>query len=229
MRGRSRHVRERADHVPRDRWLVSYADLVTLLFALFVVLYAAADSERAKRVVEAISMEMGASRGDGAGEAAGAGVLPSSPGFVETAAAVNQAFASNESLRSRAKVTVEERGLVISLAEAGFFAAGTAEVRDDALATVDTLVASLVSSQEPVRVEGHTDSTPISTARYPSNWELSAARASAVAARLMQRGVTPARVSIAGFGGERPVADNATPDGRAQNRRVDIVILRQKS
>lgn len=227
MRGRSRHVRERADHVPRDRWLVSYADLVTLLFALFVVLYAAADSDRAKRVVEAISLEMGASRGDGA--AAGAGVLPSSPGFVETAAAVDRAFAANEALRSRAKVTVEERGLVISLAEAGFFAAGTAEVRDDALATIDTLVASLVDSDAPVRVEGHTDSTPISTARYPSNWELSAARASAVAARLMQRGVAPARVSIAGFGGERPVADNATPDGRAQNRRVDIVILRQKS
>ncbi len=223
MRGRSRHVRERADHVPRDRWLVSYADLVTLLFALFVVLYAAADSERAKRVVEAISIQMGA------GEAAGAGVLPSSPSFVETAAAVNQAFAANESLRSRAKIMVEERGLVISLAEAGFFAAGTAEVRDDALATIDTLVASLVASDVPVRVEGHTDSTPISTARYPSNWELSASRASAVAARLMQRGVAPARVSIAGFGGERPVADNATPDGRAQNRRVDIVILRQKS
>jgi len=152
--------------------------------------------------------------------------MPAASTFVATSSAIEKAIASDPNLAERVRVRNEERGLVVSLAEAGFFAPGTAEVRDDALGTVDTLAAAIASASPPVRVEGHTDATPISTPRFPSNWELSAARASSVAARLMQRGVAPGRLSITGFGGERPVADNTTPDGRAQNRRVDIVILR---
>src|SRR5581483_8218047 len=95
----------------------------------------------------------------------------------------------------------------------------------DAHALIDTLADTLKGTQTLIRVEGHTDSVPIATARYPSNWELSSARASAVLAQLTRRGIAPARLSVAGYASEQPIADNSTPEGRALNRRVDLVIL----
>ena len=214
---------EGASGEQRERWLVSYADLLTLLFALFVVLYAAADQDRARAVANAIARQID---GGAPPEATGGrGVLPGSNAVVEARAAIDRAFDANAALRARARVSQTERGLVVSLAEAGFFAPGEATVREDALSLVDTLADELRQVSAPVRVEGHTDSIPISTSRYPSNWELSAARASAVLARLAARGLPPARLSVAGYAGERPVADNAMADGRALNRRVDLVIL----
>jgi chemotaxis protein MotB len=104
-------------------------------------------------------------------------------------------------------------------------------VREDAGELLDALADTLRESAQKaaqIRVEGHTDSTPIATARYPSNWELSSARASAVLTRLMSRGVPSSRLALAGYAGERPVADNATAEGRALNRRVDLVVLEAK-
>jgi chemotaxis protein MotB len=128
-------------------------------------------------------------------------------------------------LRARARLHRTERGLVVSLAEAGFFAPGDARLREDALELVDALADALAAERTLLRVEGHTDSVPIATARFPSNWELSSARASMVLSRLVARGVAPSRLSVAGYAGERPIADNSTPEGRALNRRVDLVIL----
>jgi len=215
------------DH--RDRWLISYADLVTLLFALFVVLYAAADHDRARAVAEALAMQLSgvpsaaASATDG-----GRGVLPGGRAIDRARAAIDKTVEASSKLRAYARVTNTERGFVISLAEAGFFAPGEAGVREDAGAMLNALAETLRENDTPLRVEGHTDSTPISTARYPSNWELSSARASAVLARLIASGISPARLSLAGYAGERPVADNATPEGRALNRRVDLVILQAR-
>lgn len=215
----------------RDRWLISYADLVTLLFALFVVLYAASDKNRAQAVAEAVSREAGSPlKPEG-----GLGVLPGSKTMATTEAAIERAFAANPSLQSRARVIRNGNGLIISLAEAGFFAPGDASVRADATDLIDSLADAIeeADAQAPtgnrpvLRVEGHTDATPISTSRYPSNWELSSARASAVLAQLIARGVDPARLSLAGYAGERPVADNDTPEGRSLNRRVDLVILNE--
>lgn len=225
----------------RDRWLLSYADLVTLLFALFVVLYAAADHERARTVAHSIAAEFGvaafpSSATVSSNNAAplelmsnGRGILPGSDHLLRARAKLDQAFKDNSALAANARVTTTERGVVVSLAEAGFFAPGEAEVRPDALALLDALADPLYESDTMLRVEGHTDSMPISTARYPSNWELSAARASNVLAHLTQReqrAIAPARLSVAGYAGERPVADNATAEGRALNRRVDLVIPR---
>lgn len=258
----------------RDRWLISYADLVTLLFALFVVLYAAADQSRARLVAHAIALEFGeashAATGalpltspstspsalppqvssDAEGQtslltsASGSGVLPggnnsitddgrgnasaaaTSSALAAARARIDLAFAENTMLSERARVTETERGLVVSLAEAGFFAPGEAAVRSDALSLLDVLAETLADSDRPLRIEGHTDSTPIATKRYPSNWELSAARSSNVLARLTARGISPDRLTVAGYADERPVADNSTPEGRAVNRRVDLVVLR---
>lgn len=209
----------------RDRWLLSYADLVTLLFALFVVLYAAADHERARLVVRSIAAQFGSSDESASQHDGGNGLLPGADSLANEQIAINQAFANNQMLGARARVTRTDRGLVVSLAEAGFFAPGEATVRADALALVDTLADALRASDAPLSIEGHTDSLPISNSRYPSNWELSTARASNVLARLIAHGIPSARLAVAGYADERPVADNSTPEGRALNRRVDIVIL----
>ncbi|MBI1764112.1 MAG: OmpA family protein [Acidobacteria bacterium] len=216
-------VGQEANH--RDRWLVSYADLMTLLFALFAVLYAAADRDRAQAVAAALSQQIAGAPAAALGPPGGSGVLPGSDSVTEARAAVEWALAQNELLRARARVLTTGRGFVVSLAEAGFFAAGEAAVRDDARGLIDTLADSLSGARTQIRVEGHTDATPIATARYPSNWELSSARASKVLAQLVARGIAPARLSVAGYASERPVADNNTLEGRALNRRVDLVIL----
>lgn len=204
---------------PHERWLISYADLVTLLFTLFVVLYAAADRERASIVAAAVKEAVGAAKED-----SGDGVLP---GNKTQAAreAMEQAFASNSALRARARILGGKEGFTVSLAEAGFFAPGDATVQEDARSLVELMADVLKNSDAQLRVEGHTDSTPIATARYPSNWELSSARASVVLAQFLARGISPARLSLAGYAGERPIADNNTAEGRALNRRVDLVIL----
>lgn len=222
-----KRVRRNAGSDPvesRDRWLISYADLMTLLLALFIVLYAAADHERATKIASAIAAQF--SEGGAVNPPAASGVLPGADSLVAARAAIDRAFARNSSLRDRARVKVTERGVVVSLTEAGFFAPADASIREDALTVLEALAQALRESKSQVRVEGHTDSLPISTARYPSNWELSAARAATVLSHLVKDGVPASQLSVAGFAGERPVGDNNTAEGRALNRRVDLVILR---
>lgn len=199
-----------------DRWMVSYADLMTLLLALFIVMYAASDHERARKIAAGFAGE----------NTGGNGILPGSDapksddrdGFARK-------LTANPVLMQKTKMRQTERGLIISLSEAGFFAPGEAVVNADAESAIDALAESLTETALPVRVEGHTDSTPISNSRYPSNWELSTARAASVLLRLAERGITPERLSAAGYGGFQPVADNSTAENRAQNRRVDVVLL----
>lgn len=217
-------------HEHRDRWLVSYSDLITLLFALFVVLYAAADQTRARLIAQAVALELGGPQTVGAVNLGGEGVLPEHEAVrARVQAAIERAIASNKSLTESARIHITERGIVVSLAEAGFFAPGEASVRQDANGLIDEIAAALRETDSLVRIEGHTDSFPISNTRYPSNWELSAARASTVLARLVERGIPSSRLAVAGYGGERPIATNETPEGRALNRRVDIVILKTDS
>jgi chemotaxis protein MotB len=199
---------------------------MTLLLALFIVLYAAADHARASKIVSAIAAQF--SEGGATNATAASGVLPGVDSLVATRAAIDRAFAMNSSLRNRARVKVTEHGVVVSLTEAGFFAPADASIREDALTVLDALAEALRESKAQVRVEGHTDSLPISTARYPSNWELSAARAASVLSHLVEVGVPASQLSVAGFAGERPVGDNNTAEGRALNRRVDLVVLQNR-
>lgn len=214
MRGFHRKEQMSESH-SRDRWLISYADLITLLLALFIVLYAASDKERAHRIAASFSVE---------GQN-GNGVLTGSDSMKNEDAKVRHALMENQVLAQKTKMHQTKYGLVVSLSEAGFFAPGDATVSAEADAVIGIIAESLRSSSTSVRIEGHTDSTPISTARFPSNWELSTARAASVLARLIEFGISPDRLSAAGYAGFQPVRDNSTPDGRAQNRRVDIVIL----
>jgi chemotaxis protein MotB len=209
---RRRKIAVQTEDQHRDRWMISYADLVTLLLALFIVLYAASDHDRAKVIAQAFSQNP-----------SGNGILPGNREPEESA--TEKALKENAQLKDKAKIEQTSRGLIVSISEAGFFAAGDASLGADANRVIAALVESIKESGSPVRVEGHTDSTPISNPRYSSNWELSTARAATVLQKLIENGFPPEKLSAAGYGGFQPVADNSTPEGRGQNRRVDIVIL----
>lgn len=215
MRRRGRHIEPNDESHSRDRWLISYADLVTLLLALFIVLYAASDAERAQRIASSFAAENGG----------GNGVLPGSAVPPNDRDKFQKTLSEDPVLLEKTKIHMTRNGLVISLAEAGVFAPGDATLGPEAVVIIRALSDRLKENNFPVRVEGHTDSVPISNAKYSSNWELSTARAANVLQKLVEFEIGPDRLSAAGYGGFQPVADNASPEGRAQNRRVDIVII----
>jgi len=123
------------------------------------------------------------------------------------------------------EIGADDRGLVLSLPESATFPVASADVTSTAQAVIDRVATTLEPLDVTVRIEGHTDDTPIRTARYSSNWELSTARASAVVARFIDQRVDPRRLSAAGYAEFHPRTSNATADGRASNRRVDVVVI----
>lgn len=196
-----------------DRWLLSYADLITLLLALFIVLFAAADRERAAKIAGFLA---------GPNEA-GSGILPGGESF-DRQPEIFELI--NDPLLSRTtKMRQTPEGLVVSLSEAGFFSPGESDIGEYVRDTLGEIAIKLRKSGHRIRIEGHTDSIPIKNDRFSSNWELSTARASSVLEFLIERGISPERLSAAGYGGFQPVADNESAEGRMLNRRVDIVVL----
>jgi chemotaxis protein MotB len=250
------------EHVNHDRWLVSYADFITLLFAFFVVLYASAqvDKRKAGRLAMAIQVvfqELGVFQTsntriplhdedampfekvqivENAQKTADMGKIVNPMKGVLTSAAETQSLQDAEAAIQKAlrpemqrhEVTMSMRheGLVISLKEIGFFDSGSASIRPDSLDAISRLAEVLKQRREDIRVEGHTDNIPIHNMHFASNWELSTSRATEMIRVLITMfGIPPERLSAAGYGEFHPVASNYTPAGRAQNRRLDIVIL----
>jgi chemotaxis protein MotB len=241
-----RRKRESEAPVNHERWLVSYADFITLLFAFFVVMFAVSQVDVAKmgRFTEAVQEATTNGVFDAKGTSAifdgGNGVLPGqaapSATDVKTGTAKpDQLGAIRERLtagladsisKNRISITQTNDGLVVRLRDAAFFDSASADVRGEMLSDLATVGATLRDVPNSVRIEGHTDSIPIHTSTYRSNWELSAGRAGSVLDYLVEKaGVDEARLSVAGYASQRPLADNATSEGRAQNRRVDIVVL----
>ena len=243
--------KKKHEQVNHERWLVSYADFITLLFAFFVVLFASSQSDKKKQIQIAAAMQT-AFTPLGSFEAhsktpsltdAGSGGAVLQPAalalpFPQAASAMREAetearlgrlvralMAGGRLPAGSLTMRMTPEGLVVSLNEVGFFTSGSAEVRAEAVEAVAALAATLPDA--PLRVEGHTDNVPIHTERFRSNWELSAARASAIARLLLERGTMhPANVSAAGYAEFHPVASNATEEGRRANRRVDVILLR---
>ncbi len=249
--------RRRSSDAPEnhERWLVSYADFITLLFAFFVVMFASSqtDKARAKEISEAVekALENGTSlgvppavakilggtvddkgqgnaqmRGPGgaqraAKEAPAEDVLELAPSLKSLTAELEQ-----EIKAGKVEVILEPRGLVVSLKETAFFPSGTDMIDPATYPIMAKLAEALKALSNPLRVEGHTDSVPIHTARFRSNWELSAARSIAMMELLCTRyKIDQMRMGIVGFADNEPEASNDTVEGRAKNRRVDIVIL----
>lgn len=217
--------RHKAEHAAsHERWLVSYADFMTLLFALFVVLYAAAQHNNAsvKDVSNAVRdgfRKMGVH----------AETKPPASAPAQDLIALQKQLEQSlgtEIAQQHVALRQTADGLVVSLRELGFFQSGQATVLTKASASARMIAETLASSKANLRIEGHSDNTPIHTAAFASNWELSTARAASVANLLMRDGtIDPRRIAIAGYGEYHPVASNETPEGRRANRRVDIVVL----
>jgi chemotaxis protein MotB len=232
--------------------MVSYADFMTLLFALFVVLFASAyhDKKTVQRVSSAVKngfQEMGTflesdsiqdtSSSDmsklGAvlttNESGGAkvGAVPGNAGIdiAELQRKLTKAL-GKEIERKEIELRMTPEGYVISLHELGFFNSGDAHLLPGAADKIKRIAAVLMQYGLDMRVEGHSDNVPIHNATFDSNWDLSTARAMVVARMLIDdAGFDPRRMSIAGYGEYHPTASNDTPEGRRANRRVDLVVV----
>jgi chemotaxis protein MotB len=224
---------------------VSYADFITLLFGFFVVLYAFAKADQKKQMLIPASIDsafntLGILHGPpvkkgnaGSDGSTPAGVMAEellSPAQVKDdldriRRELEQTLASQVASHT-VSIQMGRDGLVVSLREAGFFDSGSATPKPDALPTLRKVAASLGQKPYDLRIEGHTDSLPIHNAEFDSNWELSTARATQIARLLLDLKTVPAdRISVAGYAEFHPVASNDTPEGRAENRRVDLVVL----
>lgn len=258
--------KEPEKHANHERWLVSYADFITLLFAVFVTMYAMSQTDKKK--VEEVAAAMRESFGYSTQAAAGQkGVLqsqdikpipavkpemavipiinkmpPAGPrqggmdkgrgkvkaeekDFKEIQSAI-EAYLIKHGAQNKVAIGITRRGLVVSLKEAGFFDSGSAVIKPSGYQILNTILEAMTQYSNPLRVEGHTDNIPISTPLFPSNWELSVSRATNVL-RYLQKSydVDPGKLSATGYGEFRPTSENSTADGRAKNRRVDIVLL----
>lgn len=242
--------KKKEEHINHERWLVSYADFITLLFAFFVVLFAVSqvDAKKMGRFTEAVQDATNVGIFDGRqGKSpilggAGSGVPLASAPLVAVAPGPQAAApggASLDTIRERlhknlaaaiggGRVALLEHddGLVIRLRDAAFFEPAKAHVRPEVMADLMAVGQTLRDLENAIRIEGHTDPLPIRNSLYHSNWELSAARAASVLDELVRHsGIHETRLSIAGYASQRPIATNETSDGRSQNRRVDIVVL----
>jgi len=244
-----RRRRRAQPHSNHERWLVSYADFITLLFAFFVVMYSTAqtDKQRVGKLALAIQVafkQLGVFPGSSV-ESPTPGNLntyQSSPGQPSPAPGPATHTEGTEDLSvlrkeleqslqaeiSRHEVDIRgvPDGLVISLREIGFFESGSALIQARSQAAFARIAGLLSQRPYRVRIEGHTDDVPIHNAQFPSNWELSTARATELVRLLItEYEFAPERLSAAGFAQYHPVASNDSADGRAQNRRVDLVVL----
>ena len=238
-----------------DRWLVSYADFITLLFAFFVVMFASTQSDKikAKAVSESVkdalehgqlSSALATALGRGKHENSKPPANPervkhsdnlppqTAPPSRPPPADLTKSLASlqhglDAELKSgKIGLKLEGRGLVINLREATFFASGDDAVAPGSEPILAKIAAEIQGFGNPVRLEGHTDSRPIHNSRFRSNWELSVARSIAMLELLRQKfGIATDRLSVAGYAENAPVDNNDTEEGRGRNRRVDLVIL----
>jgi chemotaxis protein MotB len=244
-------TRPRKAHVSQERWLVSYADFITLLFAFFVVLYSASKADEKKQAQVADSIDSAfqslgifadakrrPDKANTATDATDKPVIPMNIVMGEDVLAPARVKEDLEHIRRELQQTLSNQiaqhtvsiqmgrdGLVISLREAGFFNSGSATPRPETLDTLRQVAASLSRTPYDLRIEGHTDNIPIHTPEFDSNWELSAARATRIARLFLDlKAIPPDRLSAAGYAEFHPVASNSTADGRAENRRVDLVV-----
>jgi chemotaxis protein MotB len=234
---RKRYEEDADNH---DRWLVSYADFMTLLFAFFVVMYAISSVNEGK--VRDFSASLGLAFGDRSKPAVRPELAPPAPVFpmkkrANDAAMKHEREAMTEMARDlqkllapllrngKVRVTQSARGISIEINASVLFGQGEAKLSGDSDAALKAVASVLKNDTHQIQVEGHTDDTPIANPAFPSNWELSAVRAGRVVRLFIDAGVAPGRLTAVGHGSNQPVASNDEPEGRARNRRVAISIL----
>jgi chemotaxis protein MotB len=252
--------KKHAEHVNHERWLISYADFITLLFAFFVVMFASSqtDKSKAQQISSAVkdAIEKGGvpaavreilggtvdDKGKGNAQMKGPGgaqkqtpvktkEIPESKvaitDLTPSMTYLTQSLAA-EIKAGKVEVHLDARGLVVSLRQAAFFPSGGDDIAPAGMKSIATIAKTIRDLPNPVRLEGHTDSIPIHNERFPSNWELSTARSIAMLQVFIgQYGIPVDRFAVAGYADTKPIDSNDSVEGRAHNRRVDIVILDQ--
>ena len=266
----SRKREHEAEKENGERWLLTYADLITLLMIFFVVLYSMSkvDAQRFAAVAESLNKALGGGTpakielavspvgpslfqtgtpssnttvpGNGKdpnntsntmpdeGTNVGQGKGDTEKMSIDAIKAKLDKFAADNGIQTTLVTTIEERGLVVSIQETLLFASGSADITARARDILEKISTVLAVAPNQIKVEGHTDNLPISTAQFPSNWELSVIRSTNVVHILQHDGISPNRLSAAGYGEFRPISPNDTDAGRGQNRRIDLIILRTK-
>ena len=263
------------EHANHERWLVSYADFITLLFAFFVVMFATSHADKDKQKVVSAAVKDAINEGSFVTTVAGflgkskdnqdihlreakpyegapkepdkaekknqkkdaTEKAPDQPKPNAAQAAVVELLPSFQALTGdlqqeiadgKLDVSLEPRGLVVSMKEAAFFPAASDGINREAYPIIEKVADSIRKLKNPVRLEGHTDASPIRSKRFPNNWTLAAARSIAMLELLEKKfGINRANMAVAGYADTVPIGDNKTAEGRAKNRRVDIIILNQ--
>ncbi len=226
MRKRRKRAEEKENV---ERWMVSYADFVTLLFCFFTAMYAISnvDTNKLGKFVESMRTAFNISGSRGNAFSVIEGVQVFMPTDVELESSIKEMLGTLIS-KSKGGIDVrrDQRGVIISVVDKFFFESGSADLKKSSKEVLDKIAEVLKQSTNMIRIEGHTDNVPINNDRFPSNWELSAARAINVAKYFIRtHNIQPERLTTIGYSEYRPVASNDTPEGRAKNRRVDIVLL----
>lgn len=239
--------RKRVDRDNHDRWLISYADFITLLFAFFVVMYAISSVNEGKYKV--LGTSLGSAFGSGAPKAGESGTIRLTEQEIyfksivdrRNAKLAEQQRKQNERMQSLVSalnqamgkfvknglvsVSQTRRGVMLDISASALFAQGEAVIAPAAQKTLADVAKVLAESGQLIEVEGHTDNVPISTPVYPSNWELSSARASSVVRLFIDQGVVATRLTAVGSADNHPVLSNDTAEGRTRNRRVTVTVL----
>ncbi|WP_145010099.1 flagellar motor protein MotD [Pseudomonas oryzihabitans] len=240
-----RRRRRPEEHENHERWLVSYADFITLLFAFFVVMYSISSLNESKYRVLSDSLSGIFSQPDRSlkpipiGDQRPTGVTPAvveaNAGQPAKSAAADPLQQIADSVRAtfgdliagdQLNIRASEMWLEIELSSNLLFASGDALPSNPAFGLLEKVAKILAPFGNPVQVQGYTDDRPISTALYPTNWELSAARAASIVRLLIGNGIAPQRLAVVGYGAYQPVTDNGSEAGRARNRRVVLLISR---
>jgi chemotaxis protein MotB len=215
-----------------ERWLLTYADLITLLLIFFIVLYSMSkiDSKRFEEMSKSLAIAFGGAGRSGVLDA-GRSVIPGDKVYKErlemqsTEERVRRMIAQR-GLEGKISTDLGQRGLVISVKDTVLFTVGSADLTPAAREVMKNVTTIMSAMPNPIRIEGHSDTVPIHTERFYSNWELSTARATNVLQFFIKDGgIAPERLSAAGYGEYRPLVPNSNDRNRALNRRVDIVLL----
>ncbi|MBM4121132.1 MAG: flagellar motor protein MotD [Nitrospira sp.] len=229
------------EHENHERWLVSYADFITLLFAFFVVMYSTSMINEGKfkvfskalqeAFVPQIRVEVSSNQRYDVGEGKSA-IIPAihkKVYFMTRAQSVVKKAVLDLDLKEKLKLTATEGGILITIEDSLLFEGGRADVKPESLPILEALAEVLADAGDDVkeiRVEGHSDNVPLRNAQFSSNWELSSLRAVTVVRVLTELHKVPPQKTVAvGYGEFKPVADNLTPESRAKNRRVELNVF----